>query len=451
MYRLWQSECRLTGIAARWQIVGAIAAILAVSPAVEEARAAPAPSAPTAAREVADGNVREAIAALRARFRFDTKEGLAALRELSLGVLREGLKDEDPYERCYAANALAEQGDWSGRDVLENAIASLDSGLRRAAIDGLGAVGHGEALRILRRIYRDSDGFGRLLVLQGLRGSGSREAFDLLMEAVRDPDPSLRLQAVEDLGLFGAGPAIPAVRDVLAREDARMFERITAAHALLRLGDHTGVPLLLTALEGGPGSGRAAATLALGYAKEGRLVPVLEKLLEDTDLDVKIAAATALTRHGRKDGMPRLRRALEDEDAATRRHVATLLEHVDYTIAREVVLAGLSASDVGVGLAAAQVVGLAGGSREIGALTAMLRANRDPMVRADVALALGRMSSRRVIDPLVELVQEEAPAVRYTAAEGLVRIVSRLIGTETIPSAGGTNDVGAVPRIASCM
>jgi HEAT repeat protein len=49
------------------------------------------------------------------------------------------------------------------------------------------------------------------------------------------------------------------------------------------------------------------------------------------------------------------------------------------------------------------------------------------MVRADVAWALGRMSSREVIDPLVELVEEEAPTVRYTAADGLARTANRLI------------------------
>lgn len=415
-----------------WRTVGGIAAVLALSAGAPLAENAPSagsvPGMETVARPVADGNLREVVAALRARFRLDTREGLAALREFSLGVLREGLKDEDPYERCYAASALAEQGDWSGTGVLETGLASSDPGLRRAAIEGLGEIGRGEALRILRRIYSESDSFGQLLVLQGLRSGGSAEALDLLVEAVRHADGSLRLQAVENLGLLGDARAIPVVRGVLAREDARMFERVTAAHALLRLGDRSGVSLLLAALEGAPGTGRAAATLALGYAKEKRLVPVLTKLLRDPELDVTIAAAAALSRYGKKDGLPRLRQALEDEDAFTRRHVAMLLEHVEYGIAREVVLAGLEAGDVGVRLAAAHVVGVAGDAQDIGALTKLMHADEDPMVRADVAWALGRMSSRKVIEPLVELVQEEAPTVRYTAADGLARAAGRLIG-----------------------
>ncbi len=209
-----------------------------------------------------------------------------------------------------------------------------------------------------------------------------------------------------------------------------MFERVTAAQALLRLGDRSGVPLLLVALEGAPGTGRAAAALALGYAKEERIVPVLTKLLRDPEIDVTIAAAAALSRYRNKDGLPRLRQALEDDDGFTRRHAAMALEHVDYAIAREVLLAGLTVSDLGVRLAAAQVVGVAGGAGEIGALTAMLRMDENPILRAEVAWALGRIPSRRVIDPLTELVQEKAPAVRYTAAEALARTATRLIRTE---------------------
>src|SRR5262249_14938719 len=161
--------------------------------------------------------------------------------------------------------------------------------------------------------------FGQLLVLQGLRGGGA-ESFDLQIKALGDADGGLRMQAVENLGLLGDARAIPAVRAILVRENLQMFERVKAAHALLRLGDRSGVPWRLTALESPRGTGRSAATLALGYAKEERFVPVLTKLLRDPEIDVTIAAATALSRYGRKDGLPLLQQALADQDDFTRRH-----------------------------------------------------------------------------------------------------------------------------------
>ena len=411
--------------------IGGLAALLAVATGAPRADdASPPRSAPgmeSMAHPTADENLRGAVEKLRKRYRLDSREGLAALRDLSLGVLREGLKDDDPYERCYSASALAAQGDWSGGTVLEEGVASSDVALKRAAIEGLGDIGRGEALRRLRQIYSESDSFGQLLVLQGLRGSGA-ESFDLQIKALGDADGGLRMQAVENLGLLGDRRAIPAVQAILGRQDVQMFERVKAAHALLRLGDRSGVPLLLAALEGSPGTGRSAATLALGYANENRFVPMLTKLLRDPEIDVDIAAATALSRYGRKDGLPQLQQALADQDTFTRRHGAMLLEHVQYGVAREVVLSGLEASDVGVRLAATHVVGVEGDAKDIGALVKLMHSDEDPMVRAAVAWAFGHMANRKVVDPLVELVQEQAPEVRHTAADGLARTVSKLIG-----------------------
>jgi HEAT repeat protein len=245
------------------------------------------------------------------------------------------------------------------------------------------------------------------------------------------------MQAVENLGLLGDARAIPVVRPLLARKDLQVFERVKAAHALLRLGDRSGVPLLLAALQGAPGSARAAAALALGYAKEERFIPVLRKLLQDSEIDVTIAAAAALSRYGNKDGLAQLEHALVDSDTFTRRHGAMLLEHVEYRVAHGVVLAGLGAGDVDVRLAAAHVVGVAGDAKDIGALTHVMHSDEDPLVRAGVAWALGHMSSGKVIDPLVELVQEQEPAVRHTAADGLARTVSKLIGP---PKEGRPNE-----------
>jgi HEAT repeat protein len=417
---------------ARWSTVCGIGALVALSTvpslAGDAAYAGEVWLADTPAGGDIDGTVHKRIGVLRERFPLDSQEGLAALHELSLAVLRDGLNEKDPYERCYAASALAGQGDWSGSPVLEVGVASPDPGLRRAAIDGLGEIGRGHALEILTRIYEQSDSFGQLLVLQGLRDGASVEARDLMEGALRHDDENLRLQAAENLGLLGDPHAVPSVRALLARTDVRMFERVTAAHALLRLGDPSGVPLLVKTLDGAPGAGRAAAALALGYARDSHLVPVLEKLLGDREIDVTMAAAAALTRYGRTEGLARLRAAFRDDDSFTRRHAAMLLEHVDYGIARAVVLSALEANDVGVQLAAARVVGLAGDARDIGALRQLLHANAEPMIRADVAWALGRMSRREVIDPLVELVQEREATVRYTAADGLARTTNRLNG-----------------------
>ena len=60
-------------------------------------------------------------------------------------------------------------------------------------------------------------------------------------------------------------------------------------------------------------------------------------------------------------------------------------------------------------------------------LTDSLRTTADPIMRADVAWALGRIAGPRCIDPLMGMVVEPDPAVRYTAADALARTSNRLL------------------------
>jgi len=51
----------------------------------------------------------------------------------------------------------------------------------------------------------------------------------------------------------------------------------------------------------------------------------------------------------------------------------------------------------------------------------------DPLMRAQIAWSLGRISQPSAIVTLIELVQEQDPAVRYTAADALDRTAQRLV------------------------
>ncbi len=60
----------------------------------------------------------------------------------------------------------------------------------------------------------------------------------------------------------------------------------------------------------------------------------------------------------------------------------------------------------------------------------LLRNNKDPITRADIAWSLGRIGSSNGISTLLALVQESNPAVRYTAADGLDHIAMHLLERE---------------------
>src|SRR5579863_4679756 len=84
------------------------------------------------------GDLPAAATKFRATYRLDGSKGFSALRQFSMLVLERGLGDKDPFERYFAASALAKGGNYQGVDLLARGIrANPDLSLKMAAADGL--------------------------------------------------------------------------------------------------------------------------------------------------------------------------------------------------------------------------------------------------------------------------------------------------------------------------
>src|SRR5216684_2451306 len=88
-------------------------------------------------RMVAVRDIPGAVQFLTSHFRLDDPAGWRALRRLSLEVLRQGLTENDPYERCYAATSLVTYDDWVGRSIIDSSLRAKDLLLQKAAVEGL--------------------------------------------------------------------------------------------------------------------------------------------------------------------------------------------------------------------------------------------------------------------------------------------------------------------------
>ncbi|MGD0074173.1 MAG: HEAT repeat domain-containing protein [Candidatus Binataceae bacterium] len=375
---------------------------------------------------VGAGKVPEAAQKLKAEYKFDNSEGLHALREFSMAVLRRGLNETDQFERCYVASALGANGDNEGVPILEAAFSSPDPGIKMAAVDGLGDMNNGLAAASLQRLYHSADEYGRRMLLQGVAQVDNPEAIGVLTEAAGEKDSSTRLLAVEALGRLHDTSVLPQLRKLLLTEETP-YNQITVAHAMLLLGDNSGVDTLLRVLNGSNNSDyRAAAILALADARDVKVADDLKKALADPDLEVRMAAAGALTHYNDGEGLPVLRTAMEAPDSRTRADAAQLLDHLDFAVGKDTILAALSSRDPDLWMAGARALGLHGGDQAVGPLVNALASTPDPMMRASVAWSLGRIGTQRCIEPLLGLVAEPDPAVRYTAADALVRVANRL-------------------------
>jgi HEAT repeat protein len=164
---------------------------------------------------------------------------------------------------------------------------------------------------LLRRAFQSKNSEVRSAVAGALarRGAAAAWAVPELARAVADEDSSVRDSAIGALAAIGPAAALsgPAIARA-AETDDHAYVRVTAAHALWRLGVSTDVALraLARTIEEGDdwrGELREQAASYLGNFGAAA-VPVLEKALRDPEPSVRVAAREALRRIQGSGGSP---------------------------------------------------------------------------------------------------------------------------------------------------
>jgi HEAT repeats len=244
------------------------------------------------------GDLWGATARVGSSYRFDQPAGLVALRRFSVLVLRRGLQDYDPYERCYATSALAAAGD---RDEIAQLMRIFQGtrapSLKMAVADGLGDVGDADAVKALGQLYSWTGPSYQRIVVNGVAEAHDPGAIELLSRTLTVSDRATRLTAERGLGRLGNRRAIPVLRRFLAAAQDS-FEKATVAYSLLRLGDSSAEQIVKPILRDRTNdNARAVAAVALGRARDPRVVALLREEIRDHNIDVRIGAGVALTHY----------------------------------------------------------------------------------------------------------------------------------------------------------
>ena len=129
-----------------------------------------------------------------------------------------------------------------------------------------------------------------------------------------DDDPRVRQYLALALGRLQP-PIPPDARQLLieALNDKESQTRSSAIWALGSTGDATVAPDIERMYESGDAGVRKMVVYALGSLPSDVGTSTLTKALEDEQPDVQWNAAVALARHGRREGVPVLRRMLDRE------------------------------------------------------------------------------------------------------------------------------------------
>jgi HEAT repeat protein len=382
----------------------------------------------TVDRLAAAHNVPAAVDFVTTHFRADSPDRLRALRRLALAILRQGLDERDPYERCYAATSLASYGDWSGRQIIVSSMVAKDRFLQKAAIEGLADAHDPKAAELLREFFGSGSRHVKVWTAEAIAEAGDHQMLPLLLSATTSSDQGVKLWGIWGLGHLHDPHVISYLRTLQIKETDPLLSA-AIAHALLILGDRTmGSIELIEASFYDPNPDRASnAALELGDAGDFSAVPQLRSALLNTDLDltIRLAAAVALTHYGNREGLTLMQTVAGDPYFNGK--LAPLLLYLDFNISRSLLISAMASHNVVLQLAATEAIGRLGGSQEIGILTAALDRASESFMTAQIAWSLGRISRPECLRPLMPLLKSPNATVRYSAADALARTTTRLL------------------------
>ena len=323
--------------------------------------------------------------------RAEAAQSLAFIQDARIGpALTRALQDIDRFVRWRAADALgAQRYPAASPDLEKLAAADPDPTVRQRAATALAQIKTTTEYKLYALRSSPDAGERQRAAGELAYGLGTPGIEAALVESLSDADPGVKAVACASLGIRKSQAAVLALVELLRsamRSDYRVGS--AAAEALGQIGDPRAVEPLARALRGdsvvaGP------ALKALAALKDPRAVaPIIELQRHDLERN-SLEVAFALKAIGQPglDGLVAALEARPPLPAEERRAIA---------------LAVMYTEDPRI---------------EAGVLRALM--DQDPTVRSRLASALGRMKSRKAVDPLLRLVDDADRTVSAGAAGAL--------------------------------
>ena len=334
---------------------------------------------------------RAALAVAQNQFEIALKLGAAAIDALLIPA-----RDSHVHNRLAALESLAQITDPRTVDLFIEALNDENEHVRCVAVQALSRIESAQSSTHVARMIFDPSWAVRVVALDTIGALKNPEFLDSLRRALRDESPDLQQRAAEILVEMDDPRAIEILRE--GARDSDLTVASAALTALRRLEDindpgstlvsnapKTPIPGSLGVLEAMLAAShpdlRLAAVEALGSSDDPTAIDSLVLALMDSEDTVRVAAADALSGHGWQPASPE-ERAL----------IGVVRERWD------------------------DVVGL----KENATKALLLAINsEEPEIRANAAVALGRIRDDRALERLTDLLDDKVKKVRNAAANSL--------------------------------
>jgi HEAT repeat protein len=202
-------------------------------------------------------------------------ECLPVIEELRAAITRKPPIAPDACRRAIdgvgASSALAEAASTLGDQSAEE-FAAFERLIR--------AIGPSTVPGVIQAYQREDGGTAtdRATALLGQLGAA---AIPAIAAGLEDKPWFVQRELAKALGTIGGGAAVPPLQSLLRRSDVRVLQ--TAVSALSGIGDPAAERALHMVLRSSTGEARAAVINALVGLKDARVVPMLARILPDTD------------------------------------------------------------------------------------------------------------------------------------------------------------------------
>lgn len=434
--------------------------------------------------------LRQAVAGSDAKLRSRAVSILGEMGPAARSALPEllrALEDQDANVRASAARAVGRFGRFAGSAVpaLVALLADASSAFIQAPSDGpstsLPAVVRHEAARALGRVATTAPPELMELLAQDDEATAAYASIALgrigapaaqpVAERLRETDPKVRRRALSALYAMGpkAGGAVPALVQSLSDPDEEFRKSVLATLSALGPSAESAMPTLVSKLGGSPSARELQATTRaigdIGRPRE-KAVAALIGCVSTGDPVTRDIACDVLGKLGDSAAIPGLRQRLEDEADWVRLSAADALMRLGKRdVGQPVVLDWLRTKDRLLQDAARALAEAGDDSDEVLSVLTELLHHEDTYVRAIAAGGLARrgMEAQSAVPALLACLEDDDAQTRATAAAALVRMgrrsealpvlmacldCSNEMGRRTaIEAAGQLKETSAVPRL----
>ena len=336
------------------------------------------------------------------------------------------LKSGNGANRCFAAQALGNIGDSQAVKPLLSALHDEDEDVVMDAVAALGQIGTTANVADLMDCYRMHPvGDVKVAAVEALGSIAEKETFDhepllnFLMEVVSghgedthweiddeewDDWWDAQFKAIEALAKIGDPRAASAIVAALDVDEAQELNEVVFA-ALAKMGE-SGEKILIERLLSSDRKQRRYAAKHLAKIQTDKVRNALSKALEDSDVQVCVAAAKSLAVHAEPVAQSLLLRVFQDSRSVVREQVLEVISHSDFSVPEKHLLNLLKDEDQLVRLQALRTVAI---QQNVELAGKVYEALRDPSldVVAAAVEALGALAYVKAGSTVAALLSEQ--------------------------------------------